>query len=58
MQISKLDLTDIGVLEDQLTGVDAAYFMQIISLLQKKQEESGDATIDASYVATLIDRIF
>ena len=58
MQISKLDLTSINVLEDQLTGVDAAYFMQIIYMLQKKQEETGESKIDATYVATLIDRIF
>jgi len=58
MQISKLDLTDISVLEDQLTGVDAAYFMQIIAILQSKAEQTGESKVDATYVATLIDRIF
>ena len=34
-QCGELDLNDINVLEDQLTGVDAAYFMQIITRLKE-----------------------
>lgn len=53
-QISKLDLTDIKVLTDQLVGVDAAYWFQLIGILQTIDLKS----VDASYVATIIDRIF
>jgi len=58
MQISKLDLTDIRVLEDQLTGVDAAYFMQLISQLEKHMKDTGTDQVDACYLTTLIDKIF
>jgi hypothetical protein len=51
--ISKLDLEDREVLQDQLTGVDAAYFRQIISLLA----ESGKP-IERTYLFELINRIF
>ena len=51
--ISKLDLTNVEVLQDQLTGVDAAYFNQIISLIQKENKP-----IDRTYLFELVNRIF
>jgi hypothetical protein len=61
-QISKLDLTDINVLEDQLTGVDAAYFAQLIDGLRKhtdKEKEAGkDFKIEYGYLASIIDKLF
>ena len=51
--ISKLDLNDREVLQDQLTGVDAAYFRQIIDLLAK-----DDKPIERTYLFELINRIF
>lgn len=61
-QISKLDLTDINVLEDQLIGVDAAYFGQLIDGLKKhmeKEKEDGkEFKLEYSYLATIIDKIF
>lgn len=53
-QVSKLDLTDLAVLEEQLVGVDAAYFNQLIDLLKSKDP----AKVDASYLMTIIDRVF
>ena len=60
MQVSQLDLTKIDVLEDQLTGVDAFYFLQIIEQLRKKQADEGTTgqSIDGSYIMTIIDRLF
>ena len=52
-QISQLKLNDVATLEEQLVGVDAAYFRQLIDLLQSK----GD-TVDGSYLMTVIDRVF
>jgi hypothetical protein len=52
-QISQLKLNDVATLEEQLVGVDAAYFRQLIGLLQSK----GD-TVDGSYLMTVIDRVF
>ena len=51
--ISKLNLNDIDVLQDQLTGVDAAYFNQIITLIQKENKP-----IDRTYLFELVNRIF
>ena len=53
-QVSHLDLDDIEVLKDQLTGVDSAYFEQVIRLLA----ESGSERVDGTYLFELIDRIF
>lgn len=54
MQISKLDLTDPLVLEDQLTGVDAAYFIQLMSALKAKDPEK----VNTAYLIEIIDRMF
>jgi hypothetical protein len=61
-QISELDLKNVAVLEDQLVGVDVAYFMTLISAIQSKvkseKEEGRDFNISYSYIATIIDKIF
>lgn len=54
MQVSALDLTDPRVLEDQLTGVDSAYFVQLISQLKEKNPDK----VDAAYLIEIIDRLF
>jgi len=60
VQLNALDLLNIEVLKDQLTGVDAFYFMQVIDRLKEKQlEEGGDPKpVDATYLMTIIDRMF
>lgn len=50
--ISKLNLNDREVLQEQLTGVDAAYFNQLISLLEEGKE------IDRTYLFELVNRVF
>lgn len=57
-QISLLDLTDIDVLEEQLIGVDVAYFSTIIEALRKHKEQNVEFVPTAPYMNTLIDRIF
>lgn len=61
-QISELNLKDVSVLEDQLTGVDVAYFNHLISALQAHadaQKEAGkEFVLEYSYLATIIDKIF
>lgn len=54
MQLNELDLMDMKVLEEQLTGVDAAYFLEIIDALKAKNE----TRVDHAYLMQLIDRIF
>lgn len=54
MQINELNLKDVRVLEDQLTGVDTAYFCQLIARLKEKDPEK----VDAAYLCEIVDRIF
>ena len=57
-QISQLDLTDPDVLEEQLIGVDVAYFEMLIEALRAKYSADKDFQITAGYFGTLIDKIF
>lgn len=61
-QVSKIDLTDIAVLEDQLIGVDVAYFAQLIEAVKthvdKKKKEGQDFKLEYGYLATIIDKMF
>jgi len=57
-QLSELDLNNIEVLEDQLTGVDTAYFVEMINHMKKEQAENPDFQLSMPYLVSLIDRIF
>lgn len=57
-QLNQLDLTNLDVLEDQLVGVDSAYFNMFISALKSKVEADPNFKVDTSYVATIVDRLF
>lgn len=52
--ISKLNLNDFRVLEDQLIGVDTAYFSEVLSILSK----NTDKQLDRTYLFELINRVF
>lgn len=54
MQINELDLKDMEVLQDQLTGVDAAYFTQLVS----KLKENDPDKVNSAYLIEIIDRMF
>jgi hypothetical protein len=54
MQISELDLTDPKILEDQLTGVDSAYFLEVM----EKVRENDPEKVNAAYLVEIIDRMF
>lgn len=53
-QISELNLKDPVVLEEQLIGVDIAYFSQLIEILRGVPKEK----ITSPYLNTLIDKVF
>lgn len=57
-QVSNLDLTNIDVLEDQLIGVDSAYFGMLIECLKTKLKDEPEYKIEQDYITTIIDRIF
>lgn len=54
IQLNELDLLDVRVLQDQLVGVDSAYFADVL----KKLSEKGTERVDAAYLSEIIDRIF
>lgn len=58
MQLNEVDLKDVKVLEEQLTGVDTTYFRMMIDELQKHKEESGCGSVDITYAMELINKLF
>lgn len=54
MQIAELDMTNHVTLEEQLTGVDVAYFAEVIQKIKDKNPEK----VDAAYLTEIIDRMF
>lgn len=58
MQLNELDLKDVKVLEDQLTGVDTTYFQMMVDALQKHMEETGEEKVDTTYAMNLINKLF
>lgn len=53
--ISKLDLSDVAVLKQQLVGIDTLYFLEVLDIL-KKQTDNHD--LDRTYVFNVIERVF
>jgi len=53
-QISEIDLSDVEILREQLTGVDMAYMYALISALKNVDPDK----INSTYVSEVIDRIF
>lgn len=54
MQINELNLNDIAVLQDQLTGVDCAYFSEIMG----KLKDADPTKVNSAYLIEVIDRMF
>lgn len=57
-QISELDLHDPVVLEDQLIGVDVAYFGMLIDILRNKHDKHPEFRMSSGWLNELIDRVF
>lgn len=56
--INQLNLNDIDILEDQLIGVDSAYFNMLIVQIRKQQAEDAEFKWNASYIISIVDKIF
>lgn len=54
LQVSELDLSNPEVLEDQLTGVDSAYFLEVMT----KVKEKDPTKVNAAYLVEILDRMF
>lgn len=57
-QVSELNLKDVDTLEDQLVGVDSAYFMAVIFSIRQELEKDGTFSVDNEYLSTVIDKVF
>ena len=57
-QISQLDLSNPDVLEEQLIGVDVAYFEILIIALRGKFSSDEDFKLNTEYFNELVDKIF
>ena len=57
-QLSELNLKDPVVLEDQLTGVDTAYFMQLIERCKRDLKKDPSIQVNSAYIVSLVDRMF
>jgi len=57
-QINDLDLNDMEVLMDQLTGVDMAYLMELIEEVKKEHENDKNFKVTSLYICELVDKIF
>ena len=56
LQLNEMDLTNIHVLEEQLIGVDSAYFSSVINKIKKDMKI--DEKIDINYLIKLITEVF
>jgi len=54
MNLQTFNLLDLAVLEEQLTGVDVAYFLDVIERLKAKDPTK----VDGAYLIEIIDRMF
>ena len=57
-QISQLNLSDPDILEEQLIGVDIAYFEALIGALREMLMRNPDTKIEPAYFNEIVDRIF
>jgi hypothetical protein len=55
-QLNALNLKDVNILKDQLIGVDALYFNQLIQ--QCEIDTKAGVEIDNLYISNLVDKIF
>lgn len=58
MQLNDLDLKNIEVLKEQLTGVDDSYFDMFIGAIQRRRDDDPGFELNAIVVSELIDKIF
>jgi len=58
LQLNEMNLHNAEVLEEQLTGVDFAYFQMIIRDIKDKQEKDENFKVDNNYLTKIINRIF
>lgn len=54
IQLNEMDLANPAVLQEQLTGVDAAYFCELMAKVKAQDPEK----INSAYLVEIVDRLF
>lgn len=57
-QVSELNLQDTDVLDDQLLGLDVAFFDALIRILRDVKEKNPDFKLTPQYFNTIINKVF
>jgi hypothetical protein len=55
---NKLDLEDVDTLQDQLMGVDSAFFNELIRYIDRQRKDNENFVVNSSVVLDMIDEIF
>lgn len=58
LQLNDLNLKNLHIFEEQLIGVDSAYFGQLISIIEKMKKNDPNFTMDSGYLINLINNVF
>ena len=58
LQLNQLDLLNVDTLEDQLMGVDSAYFAAAIRSIKERQTSEPEWKLDEGYLFEIINHIF
>ena len=58
LQLNEMDLLDVNVLKEQLTGVDVFYFLQVIDIVQNKIDEDSNFELSSTYLIEVIEKVF
>jgi hypothetical protein len=57
-QVNDLDLNDMKVVKEQLTGCDQLYMQMLIATMNNSLKLEPDRKIDSLYIVELVDKVF
>lgn len=58
LQLNELNLKNLHIFEEQLIGVDSAYFTAFINELERLKKEDKNFSMDSGYLIKLINNVF
>ena len=58
LQLNELDLKNLHVFEEQLIGVDSAYFTTLINNIEQMKKNDPNFSMDSGYLINLINDVF
>lgn len=57
-QVNDLDLQDMNVIREQLTGCDQAYMSNLIRVMNEAKTSNPEMKVDTLYIVELVDKVF